>query len=26
VDLRVGPQGDEKEYRKVFADDDKDKD
>ena len=25
VDLRVGPQGDEKEYRKVFADDDKDK-
>ena len=26
VDLRVGPQGDEKEYRKIFADDDKDKD
>ena len=25
VDLRVGPQGDEKEYRKIFADDDKDK-
>lgn len=26
VDLRVGPQGDEKEYRKIFADDDKAKD
>lgn len=26
VDLRVGPQGDEKEYRKIFADDDKEKD
>ena len=25
VDLRVGPQGDEKEYREIFADDDKDK-
>ncbi|HEY1773028.1 MAG TPA: hypothetical protein VGH91_07550 [Gammaproteobacteria bacterium] len=24
VDLRVGPQGDEKEYRKIFSDDDKD--